>query len=207
MKTMKIRVTLTEEMLGTACANKDVHKEFIAGKSADAKKVEEELAALPAAELEDKAKTVFPRMPDGVTPMLFDYQIRGALKEGLGIRCELMEPGEEIKIGKTKLSKYSFKKIVDNYVFVTPRMIPLSRPVGEDCVRPLRCETMRGERVTLATSETVPAGTTFEFEIAMLAGDEKFAALIRDCLDYWALKGLGQWRNSGKGRATYLVLD
>ena len=204
MKTMKIRITLTEEMLGTACANKDVHKEFIASKSADAAKMEEELASLPAEELEEKGKLVFHRMPDG-RPMLFNYQLRGYLKEALGVQCDLLEPGVEIKVGKTKLSKYSHKKIVDNFVFVEPRMIPLSSPVGEDCVRPLRADTMKGERVSLATSETVPAGTTLEFEILYLANDEKFFELLKACLDYGSMKGLGGWRNSGKG--TFLWED
>lgn len=194
--TMKIRVTLTEEMLGTACANKDVHKEFIASKSADAGKMEEELAALPAAALEEKGKLVFHRTADG-TPMLFDYQIRGFLKEALGVQCELLDG--EVKVGKSKLSKYSHKKIVDNFVFVRPRQILLTQPVGEDCVRPLRAETMKGERVSLATSETVPAGTTLEFELTTLTSEAKFLEILEACLDYGALKGLGGWRNSGKG--------
>ena len=130
---------------------------------------------------------------------------KGFFKEAIGVQCDLLD--EEIKIGKTKLSKYSHKKIVDNFVFVTPRKIVLSNPVGADCVRPLRAETMKGERVSLATSETVPAGTTFEFEITVLGGDEKFDRLIKRCLDYGALKGFGQWRSSGKGRYTYQVLD
>ena len=75
MKTTRFRLTLTEEMLGSACGNPDVHKEFIASKSADAAKMEEELAALPAADLEGKSKTVFYRDDDG-TPMLFDYQVK-----------------------------------------------------------------------------------------------------------------------------------
>lgn len=201
MKTMKIRITLNEQMLGTSCANKEVHKEFIASKSADAAKSAEELEALPAETLENKAKTVFPRLEDG-KPFMYDYQIRGMLKEALGIQCDLLKEGE-VKVGKTKLSKYSHKKIVDNFVFVSPRKIRLSNDVGEDCVRPLRAETMRGERVSLATSETVPAGTTMEFTITLLAGDAKFEQLIRDCLDYGALKGLGQWRNSGCGRFSW----
>lgn len=68
------RIKLTEEMLGTASANPDVHREFIASKSADAEKAEEELAALPAAELEQKSRTVFHRDPDGV-PIIYDYQL------------------------------------------------------------------------------------------------------------------------------------
>ena len=207
MKTTKFKLTLTEEMLGSACGNPDVHKEFIAGKSADAAKMEEELAALPADVLADKSKTVFHRDTDG-TPMLFDYQLKGLVKEVVGILLDTPEwSGKDIKIGKTKLSKYTFKRVVDNFVFVTPRRIRLSNPVGADCVRPLRADTMKGERVSLATSETVPEGTTFEFSVATLSGGDDFDALIRACFDYGAFKGLGVWRNSGKGRFSYLILD
>ena len=200
---IKIRITLKEEMLGTSCGNKDVHKEFVASKSADAEKMEEELSHLSAEELENKSKTVLPRLEDG-RPFMWDYQLRGMLKEMLGIQCELLDG--EIKVGKTKLTKYTPKRIVDNFVFVRPRKIPLSSPVGEDCVRPLRAETPRGERIALATSETVPAGTQMEFEIIDMTGSKAFADILKKCLDFGEFKGLGAWRNSGKGTYAYEVL-
>ena len=204
MTTTKFKLTLTEEMLGSACGNPDVHKEFIASKSADAAKLEEEMASLPAADLENKAKTVFHRGSDG-KPILYNYMIKGLIKEVVGILLDTPEWSKEIKIGKTKLSKYTYKRVVDNFVFVTPRKIQLSNPTGADCTRPLRADTMKGERVSLATSETVPAGTTFEFGVATLGGGADFDALIRACFDYGALKGLGVWRNSGKGTFSYEV--
>lgn len=194
---MKVKITLNDEMLGTACANPDVHREFIASKSRDAEKVEHELEALPADELMGKATTVFPRGPDG-RPCLYDYQFKGFLKEAIGALVEL---GETVSVGKTKLSKWSFKRVVDNYVFVFPRMIPLGAAVGPVCTRPLRAETMRGERVSLASSETVPAGTAFEVEVRTLSAP--LDDLVRKALDYGAMKGLGQWRNSGKGRFSW----
>jgi len=195
---MKVRITLTEEMLGTASANPKVHEEFIASKSKDADKSREELESLPAEELIEKAMTVFHRDEDG-TPILYDYQVKGFIKEAVGILLELSE--KEIRVGKTKLSKFTFKRIVDNYIFTGPRKIRLNSPVGAVCTRPLRADTMKGERVSLASSETVPAGTVFEVEIKALtpALDE----LVGQCLDYGALKGLGQWRNSGKGRFSW----
>ena len=72
---MKVKVTLIEEMLGTASANPEIHKEFIASKSADADKREEEMKTLHADELMNKAMTVFPRGEDGV-PILYDYQVK-----------------------------------------------------------------------------------------------------------------------------------
>lgn len=195
---MKIRVRLIEEMLGSACANKEVHAEFIASKSADAEKAKEEIESLPANEIMEKSVTVFPRDADG-NPILWDYQVKGFIKEAMGTMVELMD--KEVKAGKTKLSKFTYKRVVDNFVFVSPRMISLSNQIGEICTRPLRAETMRGERVALASSETVPAGTVFECEITTLSAS--LQEIVKQCLDYGKLKGLGQWRNSGKGRFEY----
>lgn len=50
----------------------------------------------------------------------------------------------------------------------------------------------------IAKSESVPAGATAEFEIECL--DPKLEDMVRECLDYGAKRGFGQWRNSGKGR-------
>jgi hypothetical protein len=202
---MRIKVTLTEGMLGTASANPDVHSEFIASKSADADKIKEELESLPADDLIEKSITVFPRDENGA-PILYDYQFKGFLKETLGILLDFVE--SDCKIGKAKLSRWTFKKIVDNAVMVSPRKIALDMPEGGEvthCTRPLRAETMRGERVALATSEEIPAGTTFECEITAL--DKHLDGLIVKCLDNGANKGIGQWRNSGKGRFVWEVVE
>lgn len=202
---MKVEITLTEEMLGTACGNKQVYTEMIGSKSADADKLKEELSSLPTEELEAKGRTVFHRDEKTGRPFLYDYQVKGFFKEAVGIQCDLNDA--EIKIGKTKLSKYSHKKIVDNFLFIGPRKIYLSNDVGEDCVRPLRADTMRGERVALACSETVPAGTTFTFEMEELSGSLSFWSILCNCLDYGKMKGFGQWRNSGKGRFNWKRID
>ena len=56
-------------------------------------------------------------------------------------------------------------------------------------------------RTALASSETVPEGSVIEFTIIML--DERIEPLVRECLDYGALRGIGQWRNAGKGTFTW----
>jgi hypothetical protein len=196
---MKVRVTFVEPVLGTGCANPKIHAEYIASRSGDAAKLEEEIAALPADELLEKSITVFARTPDG-RPMFFDYQVKGFLKEALGILVEFVLP--ETKVGKSKLSRWTYKRVVDNAVIVKPRSIPLTLPEGGEIThftRPLRGETMKGERVSLVTSEEVPAGTTCEFEVTTLCG-APLDDLMRQCLDYGAIKGMAQWRNSGRGR-------
>lgn len=197
METLKIRITFFEQVLGTACGNPDVHREYIASKAPDAKTREEEVAAIGVDAEMEKSMTVFPRDGSG-NPIMYDYQIKGFFKDSAGALRKV--PG-------TKCSKIkAFKKEIDGLLFVAPRMIPLnlSAPMGT-CTRPLRASTPMGERTALATSETVPAGTTMDLTITALTTD--MMELAKECLDYGALRGLGQWRNAGNGRLTWEELD
>ncbi len=194
---IKCRLTFTEEVLGTASNNPNIHDEFIASKAPDSASREEEVAALGIGEVIEKGMTVFPRNETG-DPILFDYQVKGFFKDSTAALR---------KVTGTKASKIkAYKKEIDGLLFVSPRMIPFQRsgPVGE-CQRPLRAQTAQGERVALAHSETVPAGTVVEFEI--LAFTDEMEALARECLDYGEFRGIGQWRNSGKGRFEWEEID
>lgn len=193
---MKIKLMLTEEMLGTASANPELHREFIASKAPDAATIEDEVAAVGVDAVEAKAMTVFPRV-DG-HPFVYDYQVKGFFKD----TCSALARVPGTRSNKIK----AFKKIIDGLIFVFPRKIVFHTPrhaSGEvvaigNCQRPLRAQTAQGERVALANSETVPAGAMLEFEIKLL--DEGHEKLVEEWLDYGKLRGLGQWRNSGKGR-------
>ena len=190
LKTIKVKVTFIEELLGTASNNPELHSEYIASKAPTEANAEEEVAAINVEEAIEKAMTVFPRNEDG-NPILFDYQIKGFFKDAAGVLKRV--PG-------TKASKVkAYKKEIDGLLFVAPRMIPLNMPsaMGE-CQRPLRASTAQGERIALAHSEAAPAGTTITFEIQCMTDD--MYALAKECLDYGIYRGIGQWRNSGKGR-------
>jgi hypothetical protein len=197
MKTIKIQITLLEEMLGTSSMNPEIHEEFIASKSADAEKIKEELETLPTEELIEKSKTVFPRQND--KPFLWDYQLKGFFKDA----CSMLA-----RVSKSKSKELrAYKKIIDGLVFVQPRKILFELPHGSqigDCQRPLRGQTAQGERIALANSETVPEGTNFVCEIVLL--EDSLEKHLLEWLDYGKLRGLGQWRNSGKGKFTYKVL-
>ena len=109
--------------------------------------------------------------------------------------------GKKKKVNESsKLTAY--KKIIDGLIFVQPREIPI-RFDGEVgiCQRPLRAQTLQGERVALAMSEEIPAGAEIEFDVVCLADENE--ATVREWLDYGILRGSGQWRNSGKGRFSY----
>ena len=145
MKQLKVRLTFTESILGTASANEDVYRDFIGSKSPDAASVDDEVAALGADAVVEKGKTVFPKLPDG-TPFLYDYQIKGFFKDTCGgLRKVKGSKSEKIK---------AFKKEIDKLIFVEPRCIPFEDygEIGE-CQRPLRAQTMQGERVARRPSQ------------------------------------------------------
>lgn len=193
MKELKVRITFTEDLLGTANSDKDIHEEFIASKAPDALSREEEVSMYGVEEVVAKGKTIFPKDENG-NPFLWDYQIKGFFKSAASA-------GSYIG-GDSKLTSY--KKKIDLLVFVQNRKIPLIIPEGKemgDCQRPLRAQTMQGERVALANSETCPAGTTAEFTIRVL--DDGLMKYVLQWLDFGAYNGLGAWRNSGAGRFTW----
>ena len=98
----------------------------------------------------------------------------------------------------------AYKRIVDGLIFVTERQIPF-KMVGEvgELQRPLRAQTAQGERVALAFSETIPAGSSISFGLDVLDDKSVPEELMREWFDYGRYRGLGQWRNASYGRFTY----
>lgn len=197
MKELKVKLTFTEEVLGTASNNPEIHDEFIASKAPDAPSRAEEVEAIGVDEVIEKDKTVFPKLEDG-TPFVWDYQVRGFFKD----TCSALR-----KVTGTKSSKIkAFKKEIDGLVFVKERKIPFKNygKLG-NCQRPLRGQTAQGERIALANSETVEAGSYIECTIVCLKDD--LMGAVKEWLDYGVFRGLGQWRNSGKGRFEWEEVD
>lgn len=199
MVTLKIKVTFDEEVLGTASANPDIHREFIASNAPDAPTMKEEVEAIGTEEVFEKSMTVFPKDKNG-NPIVWDYQWKGFFKDAFGS----LKKVPDTACGKVK----AYKKEIDGLLFVSPRMIPIEMPEGAKvgiCQRPLRAQTAQGERVALASSETVPEGSSMTFDIQLLLDSHEKA--VMEALEYGRLRGFGQWRNSGKGRFHYEVLD
>jgi hypothetical protein len=205
---IRVEATFLHPVLGSAPGNPDLYAEFIGQKSdVDSERIKDELASLPAEELEAKGKTVFHRDDDG-NPCLLDYQIKGMLKQAVVAFCEF----GDIKLGgKNKISKWTAKRIVDLFVFVYPREIPLMIPEGSDldeCVRPLRGEIRSGgrimERVALACSERAPKETKIRFSVEWLRPELK--KVVENALDYGKKIGIGQWRNGGNGRFEWIEI-
>lgn len=262
MKALKLKVTLVEETLGGAPGDPEVYENYIiqnklmqedrrlraakteeeieAAVSDARKRADEELEALRKKMEEEgvedtveKGSTVFLRDDDG-TPLMWDHQIKGFLKEAIdGLRningsflddkaagsSKEKDDGEAEKTTKKAAKKKTraqslglgttqYKKTIDRQIFVEPRRIRLQMPEGSEvtwCERPIRVTTMQGERVALARSEAVPAGTTFEITISIY--NHKLVDVVKQALMYGRLKGLGQWRSGGKGSFEVELLE
>lgn len=207
MKTLKVKVTFVEPVLGTWPSNQNIAREFIASKAPDASTIEDEVAALGADAVADKGMTVFPRNEEG-QPVLYDYQVKGFFKDSCGMLGRI---GGKTETGKKKAVNESgkltaYKKVIDGLIFVEPRMIPINM-AGEmtECQRPLRAQTAQGERVSLANSEEIPAGSWCEFDVILM--DDAHEKVVIEWLYYGRMRGIGQWRNSGKGRFIYDLYD
>ncbi len=190
---MKVRLTMTEEVLGMAPADPEIYSKFIASNAPDAKTREEEIEENGIDEVVKQGTTVFPRLSDG-RPFFWDYQIRGMIKDSMGMLKRV--PGSKCSAAK------AYKKLVDGLIFVQPRKIPIFTYDKEGvCQRPLRTDGPTGSRTALASSETLPAGSVLEFEFVLM--DKAMEPYVKECLDYGVFRGLGQWRNSGKGTFTW----
>lgn len=206
MLRLDVRLTLTEEALGTSSSSKELHKEYIASKAPDAKSTEEEVAALGVDAVDEKGRTVFPRMAvgdDDDVPFVYDYQLKGFFKDA----AKMMK-----KVSGSECSKVrAYKQAIDGLIFIDQRKIPWMTEdgtpahVGPTCERPLRASTPMGERVAISSSETVPAGSHLDFGIILL--DKTLLPMVKECLTYGRLRGLCQWRNSGKGTFTWEATD
>jgi len=208
MEIINVKATFIEGILGTASNNKEIYSDFIASKAPDAASMEEEIAAVGVNDVVENGTTVFPRTDKG--PFLYDYQIKGFFKDTCGALSKLT--GKDEVTGKKKKavnesSKISaYKKVIDGLIFVQPRRI-MFKYDGDItiCQRPLRGQTAQGERIALASSEEIPAGAQIEFRVVCESAEHVPAVI--EWLNHGFWRGIGQWRNSGKGRFVYEATD
>lgn len=197
MKKIKVELTFMEPVLGSTPCSQDALRKFVAPKSNDGAKMEEEIESLEETEEGDSTVTVFPRTKKG-EPFLWDYQVKGFFKSA----CQAMNminPGKKLT---------AFKRKIDQLVFVDERRIPYMLPDGgeiENMTRPLRAQTAKGERIALASSEMLPEGTKVQFTITTL--EDSLMDRVIEWLDYGRYNGLGQWRNAKYGSFTWEEIE
>ena len=98
----------------------------------------------------------------------------------------------------------AYKKVVDQQVFVYPRLVPFISPDEpyddlQTLERPLRGQTAQGERVTLVKSDMIQPGALLSFELHIFKG-KVTENVVKEVLAYGIRKGLGQWRSGGYGQ-------
>ena len=156
-------------------------------------------------------------------PCVYDYQLRGMLKENFSF----MGRSSKGEGGNNNL-KYvilsAFKKSVDGQIFIKERHICPTIPeyyYDDDGItrintftddgklqtmqRSLRTSGPTGERVAIASSEMIPAGSTFKFTIELT--DKRLWEPVVSALNYGYYHGFSGWRNSGLGIFRWRVLD
>jgi hypothetical protein len=189
---------MTDEMLGTAPNNQNIYTDFIGSKAPDAKTAKEEIEMIGVEEYADKQITVFRRNKNDDL-ILPGYMIKGFFKNA----CSALR-----EVSGTKSNKLSsYKKKIDGLIFL-PKQIVCQMPEGADidiCERPLRAQTPQGDRVALASSESIPEGTILEFELETYS--TSMWELCKEWFDYGKYNGLGQWHNSGKGTFEWEILE
>ena len=217
----RIRLTFTDEVLGSQPGSKTEFDGFFRDRAArtlseEGVKVDPETGEQSAysadeidelldlerdgIEVEDalmRGKTVFPRDKQG-RPCMYGYQIKGAFKDACGM-LRRVKSSRSIKLK-------AYKKVIDGLIWVNERTVPFQFD-GEMgvCSRPLRATTPQGERVAIACSETIPEGASLEFTVTCLEPD--FWPVVEEWLTYFGMRGIGQWRNSGKGTCAWEYVD
>lgn len=184
-----VHVKFLEPLLGGTPKNESVYATWIDLADRKANKQPDEEMPPPT---EERGWTGFPTDEDGV--FLWDYQVKGNLKEEANTLKEIIG----VKNARVKL---------DNFVQVKPRRVRLHVPEGtyhadgrtSVLERPLRAQTMQGERVALARSDMIPAGAELFFVLEIIKGPIS-AKHVRTLMEYGKGKGMGQWRNGGFGR-------
>lgn len=212
-QSIDVHLRFTEGLLGTSPSDPDIYDKWIR-KNHPRKKDgggQDEIDSISNAQEEEEeevqSRTVFHRDDEG-NPFIYDYQIKGFFKEMalalIGAEGSILEKVKDQD--KLDLTNYRRKRTIDNRLFIFPRKVELHLPEGgemTECVRSLRAETQRGERIALACSEEAPAGTEIKFRVDITK--KNLLQFVLEALTFGGFKGMGGWRNSGKGR--FEVLD
>jgi hypothetical protein len=198
MQEVQIRLTFAESVLGTVPKNPEVYRRFVESKRPKDSGPEEDEAAT-VLEVEERGWTGFHQDVSGL--FIYDYQLKGALKELAGIAYP---KGGDLSAARSK---------VENFVYVRPRRLRfrddagliLAQPDGV-VERPLRAMTAQGPRVSVMRSDFVAAGRTLEATIVVVPGPVS-QAMIERILRLGEYRGLGQFRTGSYGLFTFAVLN
>jgi hypothetical protein len=186
---MRVKITLTENMLGTTAKSKEIYTKFIEGKKPPAVT---EVEVENVVEAEESGWTGFLEDENGL--FVYDYFVKGFFKHSANVQKDFLK----IKALRSKIT---------DFVFIFPRKIYLGKKEPDGVFeRPRQGMTPRGPTISLARSDFIAAGTTFWFDVRLFPPHPGITPeLIIALLDYGQYMGFGQFRNGGFGRFTFEI--
>lgn len=188
----------TEPILGMSPLNKQLFTDFIASKALEKEPNlkpedlddEKDMIVENGDEMRGKM-TGFHRDDDGV--YLLDYQVRGFIKNA----ARNLAKGLNISALRSK---------VENFLFVFPRHIWLKEDVDGIIERPLKCDTPKGPRISLAASEMVK-DVKIRITLHLFPHPELNWGVVEELLNYGQYEGISQWRGASHGRFIWSRVD
>lgn len=200
MKNLNVKIYFIEELLGSCPQDQDIYRDYIASKAIDAPSVQDEVNLLGPDEVAKKGTTIFLKRSKTGCPTLSSHTWLGFFKE----KVKYLRQADD-SICK-KFTAYKGK--IDGNFYIKEKYTDLILPEGAEiglCERALRANTPQGPIVSLASSETCPAGTMTSF--TLIIDTDEFVKYAIECLDKGFFNGHGQWRSGGKGRFVYELVD
>lgn len=191
-----IRLTFTSDMLGTVPKDKEVYASYIASQEGMTdERIAEEVSTVPEpGPDEEKGWTGFHTNKDGES-FIYNYMITGYMKAV----TSAMRLGNDKYMNKLR----AHNKRINGGTLIRPNRIYFEthgQEMPPPLERPLRAQTPQGERVALARSDVIPAGSIIMFELYLIKGlfEDDFVHKVFAYGNFAG--GLGQWRNAGYGR-------
>jgi len=173
---MKVRVSLIEELAAKTCEQSDGSKGVYVCKN-------NEGVTVITSQGFDNVKYSFPKSDNG-NPYLYNYQIGGFFRHALAVMGRVNDNPDMIEISK---------RIMKSLVFVTPRKITINPPIVIKRTRCMRCDVAQHEHVPKITTEFVPTGSGFDFEIIETPTRKplkNFNTIVSEVLNFGKLVGL-----------------
>lgn len=206
----ELRMVFTNPILGSQPGSDTPAAEYLEGKTRQEVEKLRKKNPQAAAEIEaglpeeqrpefdeelQKGTTGFYRLSaDPKRPCFRSYQIKGMLKEA----GEKLNGHKNVKALRNK---------IESTVFISPKELPIqninAHQKGKLAIleRPLRAQTLKGPRTSLARSEMIQAGAwvSCTLKVVHLPKWHPNEEFLRDLLDYACeCLGVGQWRNSNE---------
>jgi hypothetical protein len=186
---------------------KIIGREFTPAERASAIRGELESLKETLAEQELRGVTVFFRDANDM-PCIGDHMIKGFLKAS----AEAIARTLPRKNGTILNSASYTESVINQHVTVSEEFISFDRDVMKNPdgsvkykQRSLRAMTAQGPRVSIVSSECVPAGASVKFELKVLTDSPLTEEALCKLFSYGEISGIGQWRNGGKGQFKFTL--